>query len=239
MQSAPHLFENHLKFLATHRGRVTHLNGSYAVESDRPEFTYGVLGQGSDPGLLNRFATVQALPWGDCLDPSLVDERFQKKASLSYMAFEGGTGAWPINSRIQVKRVNDTADMDVFSHVQAAGFAQKPEDYEQWHPWLRAANHRNLNRDDQAFYIGYMNDNPVGTALIVRTGNLAGIYAVATIPNFRKQGVGSSVMSRAISDARSMDSEAITLQVVEGSYAESLYKKLGFKTAFNTSIFSR
>lgn len=229
MQSPLTLLENHLEFLATHRGKVTRLADAFSVESERPEFTYAILKRAGDHELLKRFDRMQLLPGETWNDP-----RFKKGFSLSYMTFEGAP--WKRNPEIEVKKATNPADIAVFTHVQAAGFNQKPEDYDRWHPWLLAANQRNLGRRGQAFYIGYVDGKPVGTTLIVHTEGLAGIYAVATLPEFRKRGVSTTVMSHALSEALSPQ---ITLQVMDGSYAQSLYEKLGFKTAFHTDFFLR
>lgn len=233
------LFENHIEFLSTHRGKVARLPDSFTIESDRPEFTYAVLGQGGDRTLLNRFNSIHLIPWSDPWDQKLKDPRFQARGGLSYMTFDGTTDPWKRNPAVEIRRVADEREMDVFSHVQAAGFAQKQEDYERWYPWLRSANHRNLRNGEQAFYVGYLDGKAVGTPLLVMTKGLGGIYAVATLPEYRKQGVGTSLMAQAIADARSRGDDLITLQVAEGSYAESLYEKLGFMKQFCAKIYSR
>jgi ribosomal protein S18 acetylase RimI-like enzyme len=238
-QRARWLFENHVEFLATHRGAVTRYPDAFAVESDRPEFTYAVLGRGGSRELLDRFNTVHLIPWSEPWDQEPNDPRFQRKASLSYMSFDGDPKVWIKEKNVEVCRVASASDMDTFSHVQAAGFAQSQADYDRWHPWLKAANHRNLSNPHQAFYVGFFDGKPVGTTLLVETQGLAGIYAVATLPDYRKRGVGSSLMAQAIAEATQRGTQTITLQVVEGSYAESLYKKLGFKTDFSARIFSR
>lgn len=233
------LFENHLEFLSTHRGTVTSLQDAFTVESDRPEFTYAVLGRGGDRKLLERFNTVHLIPWSEPWNQQLDDSRYQPRGGLAYMTFEGDTARWSRNPKVEIVRADSEKEMDVFTHVQAAGFAQKQEDYDRWHPWLRKANHRNLDNEGQNFYVAYVDGKPVGTTLLVLTKGLAGIYAVATLAESRKQGVGSALMERAIADARKRQCELITLQVAEGSYAESLYKKLDFMTRFSAKIFAR
>ncbi len=232
------LFENHVEFLSTHRGNVTRLKDAFTVESDRPEFTYAVLGSGENSALLEKFSTVHLIQWNDPREQDLNDPRYQSRGGLSYMTFAGDSAAWTRNPSVEIVSVTTKEEMDIFSHVQAAGFAQTQEDYDRWHPWLSQANHRNLNSERQKFYVGYVDGKPVGTTLLVLTKGLAGIYAVATLPESRKRGIGSSLMARAVTDARNQQCDLITLQVAASSYAESLYKKLGFDTRFSAKIFA-
>lgn len=46
-------------------------------------------------------------------------------------------------------------------------------------------------------------------------------------------------MQQAVEDANRRGSTYITLQVVQGSYAEAFYRKLGFYAAFNAKVFAR
>jgi ribosomal protein S18 acetylase RimI-like enzyme len=155
------------------------------------------------------------------------------------MTLEADTSHWKRNSDLRIVRVSNPAEMDVFSHVQAKGFAPDQEDYGEWHPWLKEANQRNLENKSQTFYIGYLNNEPIGTTLLVEKNGTAGIYAVATLSEARKQGVGTTLMAEAIVDAKKHACEAVTLQVAQNSYAESLYKKLGFQIRFAAKIFGR
>jgi GNAT superfamily N-acetyltransferase len=43
-------------------------------------------------------------------------------------------------------------------------------------------------------------------------------------------------MKHAISEAKKLGCQTITLQVSSGSYAEQFYKKLGFQTEFQVDI---
>jgi ribosomal protein S18 acetylase RimI-like enzyme len=86
------------------------------------------------------------------------------------------------------------------------------------------------------FYIAYLDHKPAGVCLFVLTDGVAGIYAVATLPEFRKKGVATTLMKRGIHDAREKGCQTITLQVSTGSYAESLYRKLGFDVRFIARI---
>lgn len=67
------LLDNHLAFLATHRGQVRKESHALFVESDRPEFTYGILGSSSTrANLPSSVKMVQRLPWSQISEGELM-----------------------------------------------------------------------------------------------------------------------------------------------------------------------
>ena len=129
--------------------------------------------------------------------------------------------------------------MDQFSHVQTASFLDSAEAYEAWHAFLSAANQRNLTSENQTFYIGYLDGKPVGVCLPVLSDDVAGIYAVATLAEYRKKGVSTTIMKQAITDARKAGYQTVALQVAANSYAQSFYEGLGFGLQYTVRIFNR
>ncbi len=55
---------------------------------------------------------------------------------------------------------------------------------------------------------------------------MAGIYAVATIPDARQMGIGTQMTRMAVEEARRLGYSQITLQAT--SMGESLYRRMGF-----------
>jgi len=146
---------------------------------------------------------------------------------------------WRIRDDLTVERVTTPDRMDIFSEAQSRGFNETPESYERWHPWLKAANHRNLGNGNQIFYVGFLDHEPVGTVLTVFDGETAGIYAVATLPRHRKKGVSTTIMRQAIQDAEARGAKIVTLQVRQDSDVEDFYRNLGFQRNFVTGLYRR
>lgn len=101
---------------------------------------------------------------------------------------------------------------------------------------MREKNIKNLDDTTQNFYIAYENEKPVGVTLCIYHKNIAGIYAVATMPEHRKMGVSTTLIQRAVDDAISNNMKTITLQTSTESYAHSFYRNLGFENIFECSI---
>lgn len=84
-----------------------------------------------------------------------------------------------------------------------------------------------------------LNGKTAGVAALLRTGDqIAGLYSVATAPEFRGRGVATALTLRCIESFRQSGDEVLTLQVQRGSDAQRLYEKVGFDTAYTLSQYS-
>lgn len=79
------------------------------------------------------------------------------------------------------------------------------------------------------FYIGYTIDSkfPICTGMLVNSNEVAGIYNIATLPKYRRNGYASSMMNNLIQRAKQLNLKYITLTASpEGKY---VYEPLGFQ----------
>lgn len=234
------LLSNHLAFLATHRGSVRQAGAVHFVESDRREFTYAILnGHARLQDLPAGTWTLQLMPASNVSTDELLAAGFLPLSGLSYMVLGSKRHDWRVRDDVIVRQVREAGQMDEFSEVQARGFNETPESYDRWHPWLRAANHRNIGNPDQIFYVGQLKAKAVGTLLTVFTGETAGIYAVTTLAERRRQGVSTTLLQQAVLGAMARGARTITLQVKQDSYVEDFYRNLGFERAFTTAMLHR
>jgi GNAT superfamily N-acetyltransferase len=77
------------------------------------------------------------------------------------------------------------------------------------------------------YYLGLLADQPVATSLLYLAGGVAGIYNVATLPEFRHQGIGSALTVAPLLQARTWGYHIGTLQ--SSPMGLSLYRRLGFR----------
>jgi ribosomal protein S18 acetylase RimI-like enzyme len=85
--------------------------------------------------------------------------------------------------------------------------------------------------DDPAYraqhrFIGYLDGQPVATAALVLDSGVAGVYAIATIPEARRRGIGRYMTLLPLLQARQLGYIVAILQSSSAGY--SLYKALGF-----------
>ena len=86
-------------------------------------------------------------------------------------------------------------------------------------------------------YVGYVDGQPVSTTAIVMSGEVLGVYNVATLPEHRRQGYGEAVMRSAVSDARrDCGVERVILQSTTAGYR--LYERMGFRTVTRVGVYA-
>lgn len=84
-------------------------------------------------------------------------------------------------------------------------------------------------------YIGVLNRKPVSCSSAFYATGVAGIYMVATLPEARRQGIGSATTLQALLDARDRGYRVGVLQSSEMGY--TVYRRLGFATCFKIKTY--
>ncbi len=206
------------------------------IHSDKPAFNIAFLLSADSVITIGSMFHIYLPDWINVNEKTL--SGWKKSGSITYMILSGTKDNWKINNKITATKIGTTADMENFSLVQGKGFCESEDDFKEWYPWMREKNMTNASDINQHFYVGYDNGKPVGVCLSIIHNNLLGIYAVATLPEYRKQGVSAAIMKRAINDSQKSNIRSVTLQVMTNSYAHQFYKRLGFADAFHCDIFT-
>ena len=77
-------------------------------------------------------------------------------------------------------------------------------------------------------YVGYLEEVPVVTGILVLHANVSGIYYVMTHPEYRKRGYGTEMMISLLLRAKAKNYHLAILQA--SASGKSLYQKLGIET---------
>ncbi len=85
-------------------------------------------------------------------------------------------------------------------------------------------------------YIGSLNGKPVSHASVFYSRGVAGVYAVGTIAEARRQGIGAAITLRGILDARERGYRVGVLQ--SSAMGLNVYRRLGFETLFNITTYA-
>jgi GNAT superfamily N-acetyltransferase len=84
-------------------------------------------------------------------------------------------------------------------------------------------------------YIGYANGKPVTTAASTVTGDVIGLYSVATLPHHRRLGFAEAIMRQVIDEAFRNGIQRTVLQSTSSGL--SLYEKMGYRTITHFDVY--
>jgi len=80
------------------------------------------------------------------------------------------------------------------------------------------------------FYLAYYQQQPVGTAVVNFTGDIAGIHSMGVIPNMRRKGFAEAIMQFVLNKSMAGNARYATLQA--SNMGKGLYLKMGFEEQF-------
>jgi len=91
--------------------------------------------------------------------------------------------------------------------------------------------------DQARHYLTYLEGQPIGTGLTWQQGAIAGLYAGAVLPGFRRRGAERASLLQRMGDARRNGAQTALLQTEAGSPVEQLcLGQLGFQRAYERSL---
>jgi GNAT superfamily N-acetyltransferase len=132
----------------------------------------------------------------------------------------------PAPQGLTIQRVQGQAGWMEWGRAMALGF-EAPLDKVEFAAgvWCDLMSH--TDPEATLSYTAWQNGQPVATSLLLLAGGVAGIYAVATIPDARRQGIGAQVTLYPLLEARRMGYRAAVLG--SSQMGLGVYKSLGFR----------
>jgi ribosomal protein S18 acetylase RimI-like enzyme len=125
---------------------------------------------------------------------------------------------------LQITRVGTPEEMADFATAISDGTAPDPDVQR----FYELATKRVLSGESpQRFYVGYLDGRPVATAEVTLAGEVAGIYGVVTLEEFRRRGFGSALTAQPLIDARAQGYRTGVLQASADGLG--VYQRLGFE----------
>ncbi len=89
---------------------------------------------------------------------------------------------------------------------------------------------------DARLFTACLEGEPVGTSLAIRTGSVAGVYAVGTLELTRRHGVATAAAWAAVNAGREWRSDVSVLQASEMGFP--VYTAMGFRTVVSYATFT-
>ena len=129
----------------------------------------------------------------------------------------------PQGFRFETVRGED--GLEKFGRTLNAGDFQAPEEVAREIPRLLQPE---AGDPSWRFFIGLLHERPVATSLRVNHGGVVGIYGISTIPEARRQGIGTIMTRVAVDDGRSSgDGDYAVLTATP--LGAPVYRKMGFQ----------
>jgi ribosomal protein S18 acetylase RimI-like enzyme len=249
------ILNNQRLMRGTHRGQYRDLGGALALTSDAPLPQWNCIeGFATDErrldGLLDiGFALLRAFDQPAAarltpLDrPTGLEERLRQRGlverarDVSLVLRGTPSAAKGVDANIADVDVRRATPEDAGAFATIDAQVNVPR--EKWaRPFLLGAALANVLEPSHAFYLAHRHGEPVGTALCISDGGVAGIYSLATLRSHRRQGIGTALLRRAIADARAGGAELICLECAGDSEAMGLYGSLGFEVAHESALWA-
>jgi ribosomal protein S18 acetylase RimI-like enzyme len=92
--------------------------------------------------------------------------------------------------------------------------------------WVDATTAHGIAEAPWRMVVGYLDDQPVATNMLVVGGGVASVYAVATVPSAQGQGIGAAITLAPLLDARAQGLvHAVLFATEQGA---PVYRRIGF-----------
>lgn len=128
------------------------------------------------------------------------------------------------SSKVTVKRVQTQDELQAFSGLFSTAFGVTETASTQLHTVSEAA----MQQGEQVHFLAYLDCLPVGTATLSITSSSAGIWNLGTLPEYRKMGVGHTLVEAALAEARKRHYGQVMAILMPKGMAWGIFKKLGF-----------
>ena len=232
-------FANHLVFLARHRGTLRAEADGFWLDGVSDDLSCWAPGPGIDRLPTSR-PVVRLTPWASPEWPAILTHAGYLGAErLTYMELERlASPVRPVAADVVIDVARTDRALREFAAVQAAGFATGQAAIDEWWaPFFERMALANQFAADQSFYVAHVGGRAASTTLAVRGAGVTGIYAVATRPAHRCRGLAQALLERAATDSASSHGlERVILQAMTGSYPETYYRKLGFRSVYELQV---
>ena len=136
-------------------------------------------------------------------------------------------------ARFSLRKVDSAEMQSLWARIAATGTGFPDQAIDQVTQLVKTIT--DPQYQSQHRYIGYLEDVPVATSALVLDAGVAGIYAVATLPEARQKGIGRMMTIMPLLEAREMGYRLGVLQSSSAGY--SVYQKLGFQELWKYSLY--
>ncbi len=93
----------------------------------------------------------------------------------------------------------------------------------------------NKGKNNLKFYLGFFDDKPAAASMVIEHLDTISIHMVATLPEYRNQGLGSAITNKSLLDAKEKNYKKAILLSSQMGY--QMYKNMGFEDLVSFKIY--
>lgn len=160
----------------------------------------------------------------------LVSDGFHLLDQMRIMRFRGGAGN--ADKGITVEKVNESS-VSAWAKIYMESFDIPPD----WRDEVLKRYSIIVSDPHVALYSAIYRGQEVGCLALYSKGGVGGVYCVGTVPRWRRRGVASALIGRAVADSELLGNEILCLQTFDRDRLEDFYVLNGFRTVFARSIY--
>lgn len=180
-----------------------------------------------------QFFESRGLPFRVVISPGLEDRYEPLMKERGYKEIEAETAMILPNLQtlsnketdLVIKRVVTPKELSHFQETVAEGF----DFHSKVGPFLITERLQAL--PDAELFIGYADGRPASTSMLIRTGDIAGIYWVATLKKYRKRGFAEAMTLHAVLAGRDKGCTVASIQA--SKMGRQVFESIGFTNCYN------
>lgn len=158
---------------------------------------------------------------------NLENFNFQYGGMLIGITLDISNNALPLPTlppKLSIEHVTSDENIKMFSNVAVEAFKMPSHTAEQF----AKVNIEVAKADEQVHFLAYLNDLPVATVTLSTHKNSAGIWNLATLPEYRKSGIGKALMTTALIEAKKRGHDQLMAILMPKGMALGICMQLGF-----------
>jgi ribosomal protein S18 acetylase RimI-like enzyme len=155
--------------------------------------------------------------------PRLLESGYRELKATPGMVLSPIRAPAPPHPDLEVRRVCSPEELEHFQSTAIVGFGLPV----QAGPIFLTRQFFELPNVE--LYVGYLDGRPACTSALVASGDVAGIYWVATLERFRGRGLGAAITWEAVRAGMRRGCELASLQASE--MGRGVYERMGFELA--------
>ncbi|MFM9498973.1 GNAT family N-acetyltransferase [Streptomyces galilaeus] len=185
---------------------------------------------------------LSGLPWlwwvgpdsGDTTAADLAEHGYEEVGSMPVMAIAvDSVRSAPPPTGLEIRRVENAGELTDWVHCYRSAFGiQAPRE-----DLTRLESARPETSETLVRFSGYVDGRLVGTAALYHHEDIAGIYVVGTLKEFRGRGIGTALTAAALDAGRERGLRTGSLQA--SRMGTPVYERMGFEEVARYRLFMK